>query len=344
MIEGELKNNNFAASQFVEIPKEPKIIIPEEFLSKLEKISGVEKLARKYDLYRYFALKQLFGRKEKTQAELELDIRYLYPGGIADMGDPDEADIASTVVLIEGLQRKSTNIVKVLEIGAGQTYGGDYDCWKPPHKSRAAAIYFGEKVDITISDIKSDKLKESFIIIESDQESPNDFLHIKGVGINNEYLNEPTDSVSSFISYVYFISDCEEPSPPQKRFSPEKMYEITKRTEENMLINEGGIYRFLELNRKELDMLIQSGFNLDVNGNKKYFVRPVIDRLFEKLAFGLNAKGGADFYDLEEAFKGEKFDLIYSTRLEPEIIKDKIKTSNILKPGGKIKIEKDYSY
>jgi len=342
MIEGEPKIEKREIGSYFELPSDAKIIIPNEFLDELKNIENeADNLSSRYNVYRYFALKQLFKINKKTEAESELDPRHLDTGGTILVSDRDEREILSTVDLIKKVQGEEKRQVKILEIGAGETYGtgAGNDCWRPPHKSRAAAIYFGVDADITVCDIKSDNLKEAFVIVESNQESDTRPLHFRGFGFNKDMVAKISATTGPTL-----VRNFDKEAYPRKDVSPELIDKITRRTLENPLVNDGGVYSFPELNAEETGFLNQAGFNLDTSGGMKYFVRPVVDRVFEKIAFGINAKGGVDFYDLKKNFPNEKFDLVFAVMLDPITNRNKIKTDDILAPNGKINIEIDRSF
>jgi len=235
-----------------------------------------------------------------------------------------DRDIIETINRL--LQKKDK--IRILEIGAGQSYpchhlGGRYfwASYGAPWLSRAIASLYKDRVEIYASDVLGRDKEIAIFSVDDNKRLRYATLYVEG---NDPILKKTKEFfLESFGRIPY--------SGIEKVGDRIRAVPLERAVVENIFKGLKSVYQDNPPDVNQLDRF------LDIKGG--VYLRPHIDREFEKLVFGLDFIPGVDARDLKsnlpDSVKEKPFDLIIGRYLENFPLNAK----GIMAPDGEFMIE-----
>jgi hypothetical protein len=189
-------------------------------------------------------------------------------------------------------------------------------------------------MSILSTDLRPDSPETNFIIILVKKDGKidvlNDFGNLTGLQ-GNLIMAEETKEIILRDNGVYRGDD------GKYHFVPLSEDQIVSLEKANIKFRREGVNNGEPWEEKVVD------FKRDPD-TVRYYLRPALDPLFEKLVFGLSVKGGIDMLRLKDMFPSQKFDYVFSETLNPYLAEQSEEVCQSVEdvlqmPGGVARME-----
>lgn len=308
-----------------ELPPQVRIEVPEKLCRAVEALDNVDEFQKAHYIYRLkliFGLATLFGLKQPEitmpKENDEKDTRNLPSNIISELHNlvANDETLCGGFLNMDTLQRYSENIqkqldkldavgerrpAKILEVGAGSSYTVEHGGhYSVPRYSRAIKNRFA-----------AERISVQVTDIRGDSVDKG-FVLLR-VDHNGRLHSVDADQIKKGARL---------PSKSSGLYGDKE-----------------GAYRFMPLHPDVVRELLYDTKPLSsVTG--RYYARPVVDPIFEKIVFDTDMRGEVDMLKLEETYPEERFDYVFGVHLEPSIQDMNYKKiSNMLEPGGKLSLD-----